>query len=101
MSSRAQGLRLRSPQRRSSPPAKIVSAPLRHRDPAMRAEAYRCGATLEIVALLVDLLDDLPEPVAMEAAVALARMSKQESPTAAPGLIRTAPDSRWDRPFAC
>src|SRR5713101_6910323 len=58
-------------------------------------------ATLEIVALLVDLLDDLPEPVAMEAAVALARMSRQESPTAASGLIRTAPDSRWDRPFAC
>ena len=62
----------------------------------MRAEAYRCGATLEIVALLVDLLDDLPEPVAMEAAVALARMSRQESPTAAPGLIRTAPNSGWD-----
>ncbi len=53
-------------------------------------------ATLEIVALLVDLLDDLPEPVAMEAAVALARMSRQESPTAAPGLIRTAPNSGWD-----
>ena len=43
MSSRAQGLRLRSPPRRSSPPAKIVSALLPYRDPAIRAEAYRCA----------------------------------------------------------
>src|SRR5229473_2842187 len=42
----APGLRITlaaAAQLRSSLPAKIVSALLRHRDPAMRAKAYRCA----------------------------------------------------------
>src|SRR6266851_7839960 len=54
---------------------RVRAAPTSRSGPfAQRRTAAR--ASLEIVALLVDLLDDLPEPVAMEAAVALARMSR-------------------------
>ena len=67
------------------PPA-IQSALLRHDDPAIRADACRCArATPDIVALLIDLLEDLHESVAIAAALALGRMSRAE---ARPLLLR-------------
>ena len=64
-----------------------VSLPLlHHADPAVRADACRCvRPSLEVVAVLVDLLDDLNEGVAVAAACALGRMGR---PEARPILVR-------------
>jgi hypothetical protein len=74
-------------QLKSSLPPAVQSALLRHDDPSVRADACRCAraTTPEIVSVLIDLLDDLHEPVAMAAALALGRMSRSE---ARPRLLR-------------
>ena len=73
-------------QLKSSLPPAVQSALLRHDDPSVRADACRCArATPEIVSVLIDLLEDLHEPVAIAAALALGRMSR---PEARPLLLR-------------
>jgi HEAT repeat protein len=73
------------------PPA-LQSALLRHDDPAIRADACRCArATPEIIALLIDLLEDLHEPVAIAAALALGRMSRAEARPLLLRVLLTAP----------
>jgi HEAT repeat protein len=81
-------------QLRSTLSPAVQSALLRHRDPTIRADACRCArATPEIVALLIDLLEDLREPVAMAAAFALGRMSRPEARPLLLRLLRTAPSA--------
>jgi hypothetical protein len=78
----------------SSLPPKILLALLRHHDPAIRADACRCARpTPEIVALLIDLLEDLHEPVAISAALALGRMSRQGARPLLLQMLRTAPSA--------
>jgi hypothetical protein len=73
------------------PPA-VQSSLLRHENPSVRADACRCArATPEIVSVLIDLLEDLHEPVAMEAALALGRMSRPEARPLLLRLLLTAP----------
>jgi HEAT repeats len=71
---------------RSRLPAQIVLPLLRHGDPGIREEACRCAhAGPEVIAVLVDLLDDLNRAVARAAACALGRMGRIE---ARPVLVR-------------
>src|ERR1700730_2195095 len=73
------------------PPA-VQSSLLRHENPSVRADACRCARpTPEIVSVLIDLLEDLHEPVAMEAALALGRMSRPEARPLLLRLLLTAP----------
>jgi hypothetical protein len=70
----------------------VQSALLRHDDPSIRADACRCArATPEIVSVLIDLLEDLHEPGAMAAALALGRMSRPEARPLLLRLLLTAP----------
>jgi HEAT repeat protein len=60
-------------------PAGTVMELLRHDDPAIRADACRFAQpSLEMVAQLRDLLDDLQRPVRMAAACALGLMGRNE-----------------------
>lgn len=73
-------------QLKSSLSPEVQSVLLRHDDPSVRADACHCARVApEIVSVLIDLLDDLHEPVAMAAALALGRMSR---PEARPLLLR-------------
>ena len=67
------------------PPGQVVEG-LRHADPVVRADACRCARpSATVSAVLIDLLADLHDPVALAAACALARMGHAE---ARPMLIR-------------
>jgi hypothetical protein len=73
------------------PPA-AQSALLRHDDPSIRADACRCARAIpEVVSVLIDLLEDLHEPVAMAAALALGRISRPEGRPLLLRLLLTAP----------
>jgi hypothetical protein len=65
---------------------------LRHPDPAVRADACRCVRPApELIALLVDLLDDLDPAVAKAAACALGQMGRSEGCPALKRLLREEP----------
>jgi hypothetical protein len=68
-------------------PEAVVLDLLRHPDPGMRADGAACAhrARPDIVAILIDLLGDLHQPVARAAACALGRMGRSE---ARPVLLR-------------
>ena len=79
-------------QLKSTLPPAVQSALLRHDDPAIRAAACRCArGTPEIVSVLIELLEDLHEPVAITAALALGRMSRPEARPLLRRLLLTAP----------
>jgi len=70
----------------------VQLALLRHDNPSIRAGACRCArATPAIVSVLVELLEDLHEPVAIAAALALGRMSRPEARPMLLRLLETAP----------
>jgi len=73
------------------PPA--ASLPLlRHNDASVRAGACRCARPhAEVMPLLLDLLDDLHEPVAVAAACALGRAGRIEALPILARLLRDAP----------
>jgi hypothetical protein len=61
-------------------PPDIAAAMLQHPEPAVRADAASCAPPQrEVIARLVDLLDDLNGPVATAAACALGRMGRAEA----------------------
>jgi hypothetical protein len=65
---------------------------LRHADPAVRAPVCRCVPnTRRVVDVLLELLGDLHEPVAMAAACALGRIGRAEARPAMLQLLRRAP----------
>jgi hypothetical protein len=60
-------------------PAAIAAPLLRHADPAIRADAARCAAaSAEVIAVLLDLREDLHPQVAQAAACALGRWGRTE-----------------------
>jgi HEAT repeat protein len=65
---------------------------LQHAEPGIRADACRCARPLpELIALLVDLLDDLDPTVARAAACALGRWGRIEARPALIDLLRNRP----------
>lgn len=73
-------------------PVGTVLALLRHHDPAVRADACRLGRPhAEIVAVMVDLLDDLNADVSVAAACALGRMGRIEALSPLARLLERAP----------
>ena len=76
----------------SSLPPDHAAALLRHIDPAIRAATCRCARpSPEVVAMLINLLDDLHFPVAEAAACALGRMGRRAARPALTRLIQTKP----------
>jgi HEAT repeat protein len=65
---------------------------LRHAEPRIRADACRCARPLpEVILLLIDLLDDLDQSVAISAACALGRMGRIEARDRLKTLLRDDP----------
>jgi HEAT repeat protein len=65
---------------------------LKHADPAIRAHTCRCvRSSRSIVAVLIDLLDDLNEQVRIAAACALGRMGRPEARVVLRRLLRDQP----------
>ena len=76
----------------ASLPADTVLPLLRHSDPRARADACRCARFRpDIAAVLSDLLQDLHQEVADQAACALGRMGRDEARPALLRLLRDAP----------
>jgi HEAT repeat protein len=70
----------------------VLRSLLRHADPDIRADACRCARPLpELIALLIDLLDDLDWTVAKSAACALGQMGRIEAAPTLKRLLRDAP----------
>ena len=79
-------------QLKSNLPPAVLFALLRHDDPSVRAIACCCTRAIpEILSVLIDLLEDLHEPVAIAAALALGRMSRPEARPLLLRLLLTAP----------
>jgi len=73
-------------------PPTISVALLRHNTPQVRAAACRCARPhTDVVPLLIDLLDDLHEPVAVAAACALGRTGRIEARPMLARLLRDEP----------
>jgi HEAT repeat protein len=70
----------------------VLRSLLRHADPDIRADACRCARPLPgLIALLIDLLDDLDWTVAKSAACALGQMGRIEAGPTLKRLLRDAP----------
>jgi hypothetical protein len=70
----------------------ILRSLLQHAEPGIRADACQCARPLpELIALLVDLLDDLDRTVARAAACALGRLGRIEARPALIDLLRNRP----------
>jgi hypothetical protein len=77
---------------RASLPAETMVVLLRHAEPAIRADACRCARPQpRVIALLVDLLDDLNGAVASAAACALGHMGRIEARPLLLRLLREDP----------
>ena len=73
-------------------PAERATTLLRHAEPAVRAEACRCvPAHPSVVAILVDLLEDLRPAVAAAAACALGDFGRREARPILRQLLRKEP----------
>jgi HEAT repeats len=73
-------------QLRANLPVDVVRSLLRHADPDIRANACSCACRQpELIAVMIDLLDDLNQAVARSAACALGQMGRIE---ARPTLVR-------------
>ena len=76
------------------PDAKAVPL-LRHDDFAVRADACRCVVHPErkVIAVLIDLLDDIHDAVSQSAARALGRMGRHEARAILLNMVRQNPDA--------
>lgn len=76
----------------ASLPADVVRALLRHPDPAIRAGACGCARRHpELIAVMIDLLEDLNRGVATSAACALGRIGRTEARPTLMRLLREDP----------
>jgi hypothetical protein len=79
-------------QLRSTLSVDVLRSLLRHAEPGIRADACRCARPLpELIALLIDLLDDLDRTVARSAACALGQMGRIEARPMLKRLLREEP----------
>jgi hypothetical protein len=79
-------------------PADVMRTFLRHADPDIRANACCCAYRQpELIALLIDLLDDLNQTVARSAACALGQMGRIEARPTLANLLRKEPSVSWPR----
>ena len=79
-------------QLRASLPADVLLSLLRHADPDIRANACRCACRRpELIAAMIDLLEDLNRAVARSAACALGQMGRIEARPMLAGLLREEP----------
>jgi HEAT repeats len=75
--------------------ANVLRWLLRHSEPGIRADACHCARPLpELIAVLIDLLDDLDRTVAKAAACALGHMGRVEARPALKGLLRSEPSEK-------
>jgi hypothetical protein len=75
--------------------ADTLGSLLRHSDPTVRAAACGCArAWPEVIAVLIELLDDLDPTVARSAACALGQMGRFEAGPMLKRLLRDAPSSQ-------
>ena len=79
-------------QLHASLPADVLRSLLRHADPDIRANACRCACGRpELIAVMIDLLDDLNGAVARSAACALGQMGRIEARPMLASLLREEP----------
>jgi hypothetical protein len=77
---------------KSSLPADVVAALLRHTRPEVRADACRCArAWPAVIPILVDLVHDIDAGVRTSAACALGRLGRAEARAELARLLRVAP----------
>jgi len=69
----------------------VLQSLLRHADPDIRANACRCACRPELIAVMIDLLDDLNQAVARSAACALGQMGRIEARPMLATLLREEP----------
>jgi HEAT repeats len=73
-------------------PVDVLRSLLRHADPDIRANACRCACRRpELIAVMIDLLDDLNHAVARSAACALGQMGRTEARPMLARLLREGP----------
>jgi hypothetical protein len=73
-------------------PVDVLRPLLRHADPDIRANACRCACRhSELIAVMIDLLDDLNQAVARSAACALGQMGRIEARPMLATLLREEP----------
>jgi hypothetical protein len=73
-------------------PADVMRTFLRHADPDIRANACCCACRQpELIAMMIDLLDDLNQAVAKSAACALGQMGRIEARPTLASLLRDEP----------
>jgi hypothetical protein len=73
-------------------PVDVLQSLLRHADPDIRANACRCARRQpELIAVMIDLLDDLNQAVARSAACALGQMGRIEARPSVVSLLREEP----------
>ena len=78
-------------------PTEILRSFLRHADPDIRANACRCARRQpELIAVMIDLLDDLNQAVASSAACALGQMGRIEARPTLASLLREEPSEEVD-----
>lgn len=83
-------------------PAATSLTLLRHVDPAVRADAARCALPgTEVVAVLIDLLGDLHDTVAVAAACALGPMGRIEARPALMRQLRARPSAEVIDAVSC
>jgi len=79
-------------QLHASLPADVLRSLLRHADPDICANACRCACRRpELIAVMIDLLDDLNQAVARSAACALGQMGRIEARPMIARLLREEP----------
>jgi HEAT repeat protein len=79
-------------QLRASLPSDVLLSLLRHADPDIRANACRCACRRpELIAAMIDLLNDLNRAVARSAACALGQMGRIEARPMIARLLREEP----------
>jgi HEAT repeat protein len=73
-------------------PTEVLRSLLRHLDPGIRADACGCARRRpELIAVMIDLLDDLNQGVAKSAACALGQIGRIEARPLLAKLLRDAP----------
>jgi hypothetical protein len=79
-------------QLRANLPVDVLRSLLRHADPDIRANACSCACRQpELIAVMIDLLDDLNQAVARSAACALGQMGRIEARPTLVSLLREEP----------
>ena len=79
-------------QMRANLPVDVLRSLLRHADPDIRANVCSCACRQpELIAVMIDLLDDLNQAVARSAACALGQMGRIEARPTLVSLLREEP----------